>query len=337
MTFTEAALRRLEGLWRALYGEPCPERPRALAKKMLAPWGDSPIPAKPAWRSDIGDDHSPFEYSVAFAKVPELRLLVEGQGDDLRAAGLRVEETLGQEGAHLGRARLLRDLFLTQDVRAPLFYLWHTATMREPLKVKCYFNPSVRGADHARSLVQAAMERLGMPEAWRGFAAAQAALDTRAVFLFCLDLDDGPAARVKLYAQPEGATAADLARVAGAPEVADFCRAITGSDGPYHYSQTVTRLPSLYFSYTRNQEQPSDVTVQVPIRHYVRDDRAARDRICAYFKSRGLDAAPYERALDAVAGRPLEKGRGLNAWVSLRAGTDLVTVYFAAELYRVLR
>jgi hypothetical protein len=302
---------------------------------MLSPWGDTAIPKTPPFRSDIGDDHSPFEYSVAFGATPELRFLVEGQGENLREAGLQLHRTLGAEGAHLSRSEKLFDLLLPEG-GSPLFYLWHTATLDAPLRVKCYFNPSVLGADRARELMQQAMTRLGLPEAWRGFAAAQEALDTRAVFLFCLDLDDGPSARVKLYAQPEGRTAQDLARVAGREDIAGFCRAITGSDGPYHYSPEITRLPSLYYSFTGDSARPSDITVQVPIRHYVRDDRVARDRICAYFKSRGLDPAPYERALDAVTGRPLEAGRGLNAWVSLRSGTNLITVYFAAELYRTL-
>jgi Tryptophan dimethylallyltransferase len=331
MTFTEAAMHRLEGLWRGLYGEACPERTRKLVKKMTAPWGDARIPRQPPWPSDIADDHSPFEFSVAFAKTPELRFLVEGQGESVRDASLALHRSLR---AYQGRWELLADL-LIPDVKDPLFYLWHTVTLPTE-RVKCYFNPNIRGTGRANELMQEAMERLDMMEAWRGFTVAQAALSTQAVFLFCMDLEDTPSARVKLYAQPEGATAADLARVAGSGEIARFCRAITGSDGPYHYSDSVTRLPSLYFSYTKNSAMPTDITLQVPIRHYVRDDAEARDRICAYFKSRGLDTAPYERALDAVTGRPLDKGRGLNAWASLRTGTDLVTVYFAAELYRVL-
>jgi DMATS type aromatic prenyltransferase len=332
VTFTEAALQRLDGLWRALYGGVCPERTRALARRMMAPWGDGAIPARPTWRSDIGDDHSPFEFSVAFGEPPELRLLVEGQGESLREAGLALHRTLGDEGAHLERASRLTDLLLP-DAHDPLFYLWHTVALRTG-RTKCYFNPSVLGADRSPELMRAALERLGLPEAWRGFTEAQAALGTRAVFLFCLDLEDSPSARVKLYAAPDGGTAASLAL--GRPEIAEFCRAMTGSDGPYRFSETVTRVPLLYFSYTRNEATPSDVTVQVPIRHYVRDDREACDRICAWFERRGLDAAPYRRALDAVTGRPLDQGRGLNAWVTLRGGTELVTVYFAAELFRVL-
>jgi DMATS type aromatic prenyltransferase len=335
VTFTEAALQRLDRLWRALYGEACPERPRALAKRMLAPWGDAPIPRQPPWRSDIGDDHSPFEYSVAFGAPPELRLLVEGQGESLRAAGLALHRALGAEGAHLEPAARVEELLLPELADPPLFYLWHSVALRSE-RTKVYFNPSVRGAGRAPALMREAMERLGMAEAWRGFAAAQAALGTHAVFLFCLDLEDGPSARVKLYAQPEGRTAEELARVAGRDEIAEFCRAMTGSDGPYRYSPTVTRLPSLYFAYLRNQATPSEIAIQVPIRHYVPDDRIARDRIVAWFERRGLDAAPYERALDAVARRRLDEGRGLNAWVSLQSGSGLITVYFAAELYRAL-
>ena len=69
MTFTEAALQRLDGLWRALYGEACPTRPRALAQKMLAPWGGAPIPREPSWRSDIGDDHKGYFAGEAALKA----------------------------------------------------------------------------------------------------------------------------------------------------------------------------------------------------------------------------------------------------------------------------
>jgi DMATS type aromatic prenyltransferase len=347
-TFLQAACKRLEGLWPALHGTPCPDHARNLVTSMLMPWGESIVPERPAWPSDIGDDHSPFEYSVAFGTQPDLRFLVEGQGSDVRRACLRLHEQFGEQGADLRRTSRLADLLLpetpeTPETQAPpLFFLWHTVSLSPgPLRVKCYLNPSVRGRTQAMPVMRTAFERLGLPTAWRTFEAAQQQLRSDDVFLFCLDLEDTDVARVKVYSQPVGATAEDLDRIAQrwsrarAEEVAEFCRAITGSSGPY---RGAPRLPSIYFSFTRDEATPSDLTVQIPIRYYVPNDAVARDRVCDYLRSRGLDTSPYQRALEAVTFRSLAEGRGLNAWVSLRTGTapPLVTVYFAAELYRVL-
>jgi DMATS type aromatic prenyltransferase len=318
---------------------------------MLAPWGNDPIPKAPPGHSDIGDDHSPFEYSVAWCgERSDVRLLVEAQASDwasARRAGLDLGARLGRRGADLRRLSAVSEWLLPdpREVRDPLFLLWYTVSLgSDPLRAKCYLNPNIRGPGEAHPLMAAVFERLGLKAAWCTFDAAQRQLRTRDVFLFSLDLEDTESARVKIYAQPSGAAAGDLERVAElAPrytpgEVAEFCRAMTGSPGPYEYAPSVTRLPSVYFSFTRDEATPSDLTIQIPIRFYAADDAVARDRVCGYLRSRGLDPASYERALEAVSTRPLREGRGLNAWVSLRTGTSppLVTVYFAAELYRVL-
>src|SRR5262245_9605699 len=50
---------------------------------LIEPWGASPAPTTPAWPSDVCDDHTPFEFSVVLsAGEPELRILVEAQGDE---------------------------------------------------------------------------------------------------------------------------------------------------------------------------------------------------------------------------------------------------------------
>jgi DMATS type aromatic prenyltransferase len=319
---------------------------------MLAPWGEQPVPAVPLWRSDIGDDHSPFEFSVAFSEgKSDLRLLVEGQGGgnlaSQREACLRLNESLGQKGSDLRRLMMLVDLLIpeTAELEDPLFFLWHMVSLSsDSLRVKSYFNPNVRGAGRANELMKAAFERLGLDAPWRTFEEAQRRLRGKDLLLFCLDLEDTPSARVKIYPHPQGATAEDLERVSqlGSKhvpgEVAEFCRVLTGSSGPYVRGPRVARTPIVYLAFTRNEETPSDITVQVPIRFYAADDAVARDRVCGYLQLRGLDPAPYERALEAVSKRPWKAGRGLNAWVSLRTGSNppLVTVYFAAELYRVL-
>jgi len=351
-TFAAHAHRQLDALWTALHREPPPASARDLVSSMMGSWGSSPVPKAPPWPSDIGDDGSPFEFSVAFAKgAPDVRFLVEAQGGrdwaSVTDAALRLNDLFVARGADTSRLELVRDLVVpsADHLRDERVTLWHTASLEPgPIRVKLYFNPNVRGADQAVSLVRRVFERLGVPRAWPTVEEAFRRLRTTEMFLFSLDLARTDSARIKVYLHPEGATADDLesaARLAPraiAGEIREFCRAMTGSDGPYLRRTPASRLPSFYMAFTRDDPAPSDVTMQVPIRFYVPDDRVARDRISGYLRARALDPSPYERAVDALAARPLEGGRGLNAWVSLRAGSSppLVTVYFAAELYRPL-
>src|SRR5688572_26175244 len=74
-----------------------------LQKFLFAPWGDRQIPRTPPFPSWVGDDHSPYEYSIAFGTAGvELRLLLESQADKptLRAnqqAGLRLNNRLAKK------------------------------------------------------------------------------------------------------------------------------------------------------------------------------------------------------------------------------------------------
>jgi len=351
-TFAGHALKQLDALWSALHDESPPESAREIVASMVSPWGSVAVPESPPWPSDIGDDGSPFEFSVAFAPgAPDIRFLVEAQaGHDwasVTSAALRLNEIFVARGADSSRLDLLRDLVVPsgEHLRDQRVTLWHTASLTPgPLRVKIYFNPNVRGAEQAEVLVHDVFDRLAIPRAWPTVEEAFRRLGTSEMFLFSLDLDHGEAARIKVYLHPEGATAdmlesaAELGPRYVPGEIRGFCRTMTGSAGPYVRVAPEARLPSFYMAFTRDDPMPSDLTMQIPIRFYVPDDRIARDRICAYLRSRALDPAPYERALDALASRPLTAGRGLNAWVSLRAGSDppLVTVYFAAELYRPL-
>jgi DMATS type aromatic prenyltransferase len=351
-SLTAAALKRLQALWGAIYGVPCPPRAHTLVSTMLEPWGSQSILRQPAWRSDIGDDHSPFEFSLVHTSgTIDLRFLVEAQGGSdwasMRAAGLRLNDKLQAMGADLRRFHLVEELFLPQvaELRSELdFALWHTITLwSDPPRVKCYFYPRVRGSEQSNRLVRIALERLGLSFAWSTVEAIFARFPSVKVRLLCLDLEETAAARFKVYVDPNGATLEDLEWIAQwSPayvrgEISDFCRAITGSGGPYWLGQQVTRLPMFYLAFTRNDPTPSDVTLQLPVRFYVPDDAVATARIAEYMRSRRVDSAAYERAVRAVAYRPLRAGAGLNAWVSLRTGTDpaFITVYLSAELYHV--
>jgi len=45
-------------------------------QSLTSPWGNQTIQNYPLWLSDVADDHTPFEFSVAFeGNQPELRIL----------------------------------------------------------------------------------------------------------------------------------------------------------------------------------------------------------------------------------------------------------------------
>src|SRR5262249_35669280 len=149
-TFRGVAEERLERMWRALHREPAPAEARSMVAKMLAPWGDGIMPRAAPWPSDIGDDGSPFELSVAFSgDRAELRFLAEAQGGRhyaaRRRAVLQQSRALEERGADLRRFSALMDLFLPEAAPEtdPLFLLWHTVSLEPgPLRAKAYLNPN---------------------------------------------------------------------------------------------------------------------------------------------------------------------------------------------------
>jgi hypothetical protein len=225
------------------------------------------------------------------------------------------------------------------DVRHARFALWHAVSLAPgPLRVKAYLNPQIRGTDHAARLTAIALRRLGMGASWARVSTKipRRYLTGDALRYFALDLESSATARVKLYVYLRDATANVLEGVAALGpkyvngEVAEFCRAMTGRDGPYDLSPIC-----VYLAFTEKSVEPSTITVQIPIRFYVPNDHSARDRIRSYLRLRGIDHGVYDRALESVARRPLSMKSGLHTYVSLRTGRrpPRVTLYFGAELY----
>ncbi len=341
-TYHDVATARLERLWRALFGEPVPASARARFDTMVLPWGASIIPAAPPWPSDIGDDHSPYEFSIALApnEAPSVRFLVEAQGAEptlasTRDSALDLTRRLTAHGADLTRFEQVRDLFLP-PVPAARFALWHAARLTGQPEVKAYFNPQIAGKERSFEIVETAMRTLGLGSAWPAvLGATQRQTADDEIRYFALDLVGGEAARAKVYFYQRGVTAEHLERMAAIQpgyergQMTEFCRAMTGSTGPY------TEFPlCTYLSFVSGIPAPTEVAVQIPIRYYAANDAVARDRIVGWMRARGLAPATYERALSALAPRELTAGAGLNTYASLRMGTDRLTVYLATELFR---
>lgn len=315
-------------------------------RQLLGPWAEAPVGGTPPWLSDVCDDHTPFEFSIAIGGAhPELRILVERRGASPNLASNQVvgtalnAELVRTHGADLERLHAIEDLFLRPDAQG-VFAMWHAMSFSAGCAPECklYLNLHAQGPTRAAAVAEAALERLGFPRAWGALAEYAMArgpeLDVPSYL--SLDLADRSGARVKVYFRHLEATVDDLERACSAAKmhvaghVAEFCTTL-GGEGPYTAKGLVT-----CFAYVEGDERPSASTIYFPIGAYAQDDRVARDRIAAYLTGHGLPVSAYMAPLEAFANRPLEAGVGMHSYASLRwVDAPRVTVYFTPEAYRV--
>lgn len=344
-TYGETAARQLRALCGALGIEDRAAEYVRLQDALFEPWGGYQVPCDPQYPSMIGDDHSPYEYSLAFSgSRVELRILFEAQAKNPSLKSNRVAAELVNErlrtafGVDFSRFDRVRDLFLPDEPQGP-FTLWHAVCLNvdRPPEFKVYLNPAVRGPTQTGELVTEALHRLGF-----GRAASRllGKIARRGVFddirYFSLDLSAERTARVKIYFGHSRVTAEDLETAFSfAPshrrgDVEAFCDAIAGSRGPF----TRKHLTSC-FAFVAGNNRPSAVTLHFPIAHYVSDDEIAAARISAYMERHGFPVGTYSRAVRALAGRALDWGAGLQSYASYRREGDAtrLTVYLSPELF----
>lgn len=321
---------------------------RNVFRTLIEPWGDRPIGIEPSWMSDISDDHTPFEFSLAMTdKGHELRMLVEAQGESPTLessweAGLRLNSALRmQYGACTERFARIQELF-SPSMASARFALWHAACIRraEPPDFKVYLNPQCRGAADAPWIVAEALKRLGFERAWSLLEqrVMRRGAEDQVVY-FSLDLSSGPPARIKVYVAHPAAGAEDMEAVMHAagdhryePGMATaFCRALIARDGPYCRRPLVT-----CHSYTSDDDSsPTSITLHIPIRSYQPSDAEALQTILETLPSQYRET--YRRAVTAMAHRDLNNGVGMQAWASTRMerGHRRMTIYLATEAYAV--
>ena len=88
LSLLELGERQLEVLCRATGNDA--EQALRIFRDLATTWGGFKRRMGPAWPSDVSNDHTPFELSVAFNQgQPELRVMVEAYGDPPSAAGNR--------------------------------------------------------------------------------------------------------------------------------------------------------------------------------------------------------------------------------------------------------
>lgn len=301
-----------------------------------------PLDATPLWPSDITDDGTPFEFSVAFSGgEPSVRILSEAQRPPFHEqsawqAALAVNQRLRAiPGVDFGRFDRIAQLFEPRAGTPARFGLWHAGELRSDgsLAFKVYLNPRIAGNERAPELVREALACLDADYIWRNIAGR---LNTRSELLYLsLDLAAGPDARVKLYLGHPGATSNEIdALTLNSPgytpgRASTWIEALTGTAGPFD------ARPILTCHGFRSPAQRPDLTIHVPTRCYVDHDAEALVRASCLL---GADrAVSFSAGVHAMAGRPLETGRSMISYVSLRpeGAAVRVTTYLALEAFAI--
>lgn len=317
-----------------------------LFSKMITPWGDTPIGAQPLWPSEIGDDHSPYEFSVSFGGTPELRILVEALGSppslaSNREAALALTDLLVSEcEADRRRFDAIADLFLPEDLQGN-FAIWHAVSFwpNRPPEMKLYLDPQARGRNKAASLIEEALVRLGLPKAYSHIARTAGA---RGPYLdeykyISIDLAAHEAARVKVYVRHHHPSFADLEYAASAAasyrpgEISSFAREITGLEGDVFDGRSLATCHNFLVG---SGDRPAVATTHIPV-SYVANDEIAAARIASALGKLGLPVETYRNALAASSWRSPEAGIGLQSYASYKRNGEKpkVTIYFPPELW----
>jgi DMATS type aromatic prenyltransferase len=349
-TFGDFGADRLKRLCRAVGMDDDERRILEAFGQFSRPWNRFRIGSRPRWYPSIlSDDHAPFELSAAFSEgETEIQCYWEAQGEapslvSNMTTGLSVlEELSDRHGLQLDRWNAIKDLFLPERPGG-LFTLLFGVTWgrRRPPRFKIYVNPYVRGSAAMPSLMQEAMSRLGFEQAWAADVERRARRGAKLdeLMYVCLDVSPDPQARVKVYRRHYQATVAQIGALASIggdylPGDAErFYGLVAEQPGPFLAKPPITSL-----TFRRGDgERPCSMTLEFPISSYVGDDAVASARIKRCFSAYGLDPSRYERAVDAIATRPLEQGNGIHAHITFRRvnGAPRLTVYFATEAYPV--
>ena len=342
LTLSAIARLRLRSLCAALEWSRVKDAEDALAL-LTQTFGNEPLRDGPSWITDLTDDGSPFEFSVAFDKDVELRMLVEPQFApfDLASNWSAAEETNASlakiAGVSMRRFDQISTLFAPRKDSPASFAMWHALSLKSgsPPAFKIYLNPQIHGAAYASTLVTQALEVLDMTEAVKFIGERLARPNERFIYL-SLDLSEGPAARVKVYVAFDSTDPLLLERLFIGTKyyqrgtVAKWLEILLGDSlDPLNTDRSVIGCVAFSDSST------PQATLHVPIRRHAPDDEQALRRACELLDHRS--AARLERTIRGWAMRPLEAGRGSITYASCReeaSGTRL-TVYLAPQLYAI--
>jgi hypothetical protein len=340
LTLGQVAHQRLRSLCSALRWprvEAAEEALELLTKTFKA----EPLRDTPSWSTDLTDDGSPFEFSLAFEREIELRLLAEAQrppfnlASNWNAAAEINQAIASGSAASLQRFEQIAPLFAPRVSRPSSFALWHSACVNAdaPTTYKLYLNPQIEGDENARALIMEALRRLKLDDGARFIEERLDRPNERFVY-FSLDLSAAATARVKVYFTLD---INDLARAeslfAGtknyhAGSLFSWLETLVGTTAQ-QARETRPLLACVSFSHDARPH----MTLHVPIRCYSPDDEQALRRTISLLEPH--HANRLEHAVRSWATRPLDAGGGLISYVSCRAESTMtrVTVYLAPQLF----
>jgi DMATS type aromatic prenyltransferase len=329
-TYVEVGIEKLTALCDAMGMNAKLAEVVEIFRAMTISWCDRQIGESVEWPSDVSDDGSPFEFSIALDpdKV-ELRVLVEAQGKDPNLqsnwqAGLDLNQYLATHyNVSLDRFAQIADLFVPTNTDAK-FSMWHSACFYpdKPSAFKLYLNPQSQRKSRSAAIVEESLVRLGFTHAWPTLAetAAQRGPDKDEFVYFSLDLAAHTHARVKVYLRHHNATPAELESALSAArnyvpgDAIEFCQAMAPGQTSFSQKSAITCFSLVEGDNTT----PSSGTLYLPISNYATDDRSVCDRLDLYFIEHGLPVSQYQSAIQSVAVRPLANGVGMHSYTSLR-------------------
>jgi DMATS type aromatic prenyltransferase len=348
-TYVEVGIEKLTALCESLGMNAKLAEVIEIFRAMTISWSDRQIGESVEWPSDVSDDGSPFEFSIALDpdKV-ELRVLVEAQGKDPNLqsnwqAGLDLNQYLATHyNVSLDRFAQIADLFVPTNADAK-FSMWHSACFYpdKPSAFKLYLNPQSQQQSRSAAIVEESLVRLGFTHAWPTLAetAAQRGPDKDEFVYFSLDLAAHTHARVKVYLRHHDATPAELESALSAArnyvpgDAIEFCQAMAPGQTSFSAKPAISA-----FSWVDGDNvTPSSSTLHIPISNYAIDDRAVCDRLDLYFIEHGLPVSTYQAVIRSLPTRQLEKGVGMHSYTSLRREQQQrrVTLYLNPEVNTV--
>jgi DMATS type aromatic prenyltransferase len=349
-TFAEFGAERLDALCNGL-GAPSASRELVeLFRLLVRPWGAHRIGTVPRYVSNVADDQAPFELAIALSNgPPEIQVYVDPQGEpptpraNLAAARDLLGVVADRFGVSLERFRAIESLFLPENPGPP-FALWigGSWTPGRDILLKIYLNPQVRGRAAAPEVIREAMQHLGLGAAWRCVERTLSVRDGRdELGIVALDLAPSGPTRLKLYIRHHRASVPlilPVAQLTGEFEPNDvetFYGSLSETQGPFLDKPIAT----VFAFREAGSAAPEAVTLAFPIGKYVANDEIARERIQRCLRAFGLPTDAYERAIHALAIRPLTARAGIHAHVTLRrlASGPRLGVYFASEAYGDMR
>ncbi len=348
-TYIEAGIEKLTALCDAVGLKDKTAQAIEIFRAMTLSWGDRKVGDPSNWESNVSDDLSPFEFSIALdPSQTEVRILVEAQGIDpnLRSnweAGLQLNQYLAEHyNINLDRFRQIEDLFVPTNLDAK-FSMWHAVCFypgKEPA-FKLYLNPQSQERNKAAAVVEESLVRLGFPHAWSSLAeiAAQRGHERTEFPYFSIDLASHDRARVKVYLRHYDATVADLENALGFAQnyVAGDATELFQTLLPAQTSFTSKPIVSCFSFITGNDDRPLGGTLYIPIGYYVSDDRVVAKCLDRYLGKHNLSASIYTTALEYFATRALDSGVGMHSHISLKRENQQlrVTAYLNPELNTV--